>query len=101
MFCTLVYIVSYILFSESSNDSEEKFDFTFYFNDLLKKKTCVDVVFKLKTKDGEVELFAHQLVLAMRSAYFADMFYGNEKEQKNKIIRLETTNPKAVEDVIR
>ena len=78
----------------------ENFGFATYFNHLLKTRTSVDVTFILETEDGKEEFSAHQLVLAMRSAYFADKFYGGQKEKGDMIIRLEKVNPKAFKDMI-
>ena len=82
------------------HDLGENFGYATFFNHLLKTRRSVDVTFILETEYGEEEFSAHQLVLAMRSAYFADKFYDGQKEKENKIIRLENVNPKAFKDMI-
>lgn len=70
---------------------------------MRRRKTHTDVVFILERDDGEIEVVAHQFILAIRSSHFADTFYDSDGNKKDpfKSIRLRRTNPKAFEDMIR
>lgn len=70
-------------------------------NDLLKEKRGMDVTFELETSNGKTEFFAHQLILALRSPYFADLFYDQGRNKGHQIIHLKEINSKAFEQMIR
>ncbi|PFX14904.1 Kelch-like protein 17 [Stylophora pistillata] len=65
-------------------------------NDLRKKKELCDVVLHV----GELEIFAHKVVLASFSPYFYAMFTNDVLESRQNSITLKSLDPKSVELLI-
>ena len=62
-------------------------------NDLRKRKELCDVILRV----GELEIYAHKVVLASFSPYFYAMFTNDVVESRQNVVTLKSMDPKSVE----